>query len=209
MTPARIRRWRGKMRILLDARLQAKKHIKRTAWAKFQNSVQPQSNLEDLLADDLTQSMMQADGVSPDLVRDLMSKVAGRGRAGPACPATHRLRTLRRRASNSLLACRLPSGPGGPYLQGGLLVVSAAGGLACFGAPVTGRPNGASAPLAGRNPIPPGPSPVGPLAARQDGDNGITIPTPPVQAKTRSTGRVLLVCRRLLRGRGGKAGTWS
>ncbi len=114
------------MRSLLDARLQAKKDAKRTACAEFENFVQPQSNLEDLLADDMTQSMMQADGVSPDLVRDLISKVAGRARASPARPFTHWLRALRRRASNSLLACRLPSGPGGPYLQGSLLVVSAA-----------------------------------------------------------------------------------
>ena len=126
MTSACIRRWPGMMRSLLGARLQAKKGIKHTACVEFQNSVQPQSNLEDLLADDMIQSMMQADSVSPDLVRDLMSKVAGRGRAGLTRPFMHRLRALRRRASNSFSACRLPSGPSDPYLQGSLLVVSAA-----------------------------------------------------------------------------------
>lgn len=96
------------------------------ACAKSQKSLQHQWSLEELLADDMIQSMMQADGVSPILVRTLFSEMEGRSRAGTARPVTHRLRVLCRRAFNRLLACRLPSGPDGPYLQGGLLVVSAA-----------------------------------------------------------------------------------
>ena len=96
------------------------------ACTKYQKSFQHQWSLEELLADDMTRTMMQADGVSPTLVRTLFSEVKGRSRAGTFRPVKPRLHVLCRRAFNRLLAYRLPSGPDGPYLQGSLLVVSAA-----------------------------------------------------------------------------------
>ena len=105
------------------------------ACTKCQKSFRHQWNLEELLADDIIRTMMQADGVSPTLVRTLFSEVKGRSRAGTLRPVKHRLRVLCRRAFDRLLACRPPLGPDGPYLQGSLLVVSAAVAWLAFGRP--------------------------------------------------------------------------
>lgn len=94
--------------------------------AGFLKLFRHQWSLEDLLADDMTQSMMRADGVDPNLVRTLFSELKGRGRAGTAHPVKRRLRVFCRHAFNRFLPCKLPSGPDGPCLQGSLLVVSAA-----------------------------------------------------------------------------------
>ena len=96
------------------------------ACTKCQKSFRHQWGLEELLADDMTRTMMQADGVSPTLVRTLFSEAKGKSRAGTLRPVKHRLRVLCRRAFDRFLACRLPPGPDDPYLQGSLLIFSAA-----------------------------------------------------------------------------------
>lgn len=95
------------------------------ACSGFRKFFQHQSSLEDLLADDMIRSMMQADGVSPTSIRTLFFEVE-RTRPGTARPTKHRLRILCRRALNRLLPCGFPPGPDGLYLQDSLLVVSVA-----------------------------------------------------------------------------------
>ena len=122
----RVGRWPGNLRHLLNAGLQAKEDMMRPACTGSQTRLPDHLSLDDLLADDVTQAMMQADGVSPALVRELFAKVARRDRPRAARPFSHRLPALRRHAPNYLLACRFPAGPGGPCLQSILLVISAA-----------------------------------------------------------------------------------
>ena len=96
------------------------------ACTKSRRSFQHRSSLEELLADDMIQSMMQADGVTPTTIRTLFSELKPKSAARPVPTVRRRWRVFFHYLLSSFLHCRFQSGPDSPYSQGSLLVVSAA-----------------------------------------------------------------------------------
>ena len=96
------------------------------ACTKSRRSFQHQSSLEELLADDMIQAVMQADGVTPTMIRTLFSELKAKSAAGTVLTIRRRWRVFFHCVLSSFLHCRFQSGPDSPYSQGSLLVVSAA-----------------------------------------------------------------------------------
>ena len=94
----------GSLLRLLFVGLQLKEIVMSTRCNKLRRPFRHQMSLEDLLADDMIQSMMRADGISPTMLRTLFRELEERSKAWTANPARHRLRALFGRVFNRLLS---------------------------------------------------------------------------------------------------------
>ena len=126
MTPIYIRSWVCSLRHLLAARLQLKEKVTSAPCTESRRSLQHQSSLEELLADDMIQSVMQADGVTPTMIRTLFSELKANRAVGAVPAVKQRWRVFFHCMFNRFLSCRFQFGPDSPHSQGSLLVVSAA-----------------------------------------------------------------------------------
>ncbi|NPD69349.1 hypothetical protein HN018_26305 (plasmid) [Lichenicola cladoniae] len=126
MTPIFYRSWVGRLRCHLVAGFQPIKSVTSAAFTTNRQFVQHQSSLEELLADDMIQAVMHADGVTPTTIRTLFSELKAKRAAGTIPAVKRRWHVFFHRMFNHFLSCRFQFGPNSPYLQGSLLVVSAA-----------------------------------------------------------------------------------